>query len=39
MELEVELIKVRGPIGYGKATAKVDGKVAVTAELKFAVGE
>ena len=39
LELEVELIKVRGPIGYGKATAKVDGKVAVTAELKFAVGE
>ena len=39
LELEVELIKVRGPIGYGKAIAKVDGKVAVTAELKFAVGE
>ena len=39
LTLEVEIIKQRGPIGYGKAVAKVDGEVAVSAELKFAVGE
>ena len=38
MTLEVEIVKQRGPIGYGKAIASVDGEVAVTAELKFAVG-
>jgi len=37
--LEVEIIKQRGPIGYGKAVATVNGEVAVSAELKFAVGE
>lgn len=36
--LELEVIKVKGPIGIGKATATVDGKVAVQAELTFAVG-
>lgn len=36
--LELEVIKVKGPIGVGKATATVDGKVAVQAELTFAVG-
>jgi 3-hydroxyacyl-[acyl-carrier-protein] dehydratase len=39
LTLEVEIIKQRGPIGYGKAVASVDGEVAVVAELKFAVGE
>jgi 3-hydroxyacyl-[acyl-carrier-protein] dehydratase len=39
LELEVIITKQRGPIGYGSATAKVDGEVAVQAELKFAVGE
>jgi len=38
IEMECELIDRKGPIGYGKAVAKVDGKVAVTAELTFAVG-
>lgn len=37
IELECELTERKGPIGYGKATAKVDGKVAVVAELTFAV--
>lgn len=37
LELECELTERKGPIGYGKATAKVDGKVAVVAELTFAV--
>lgn len=36
--LEVELVKSRGAIGIGKATAYVDGKKAVTAELTFAIG-
>ena len=36
--LEVEMIKQKGPIGIGKATATVDGKVAVSAELTFAIG-
>lgn len=36
--LEVEMIKQKGPIGIGKATATVDGRVAATAELTFAVG-
>ena len=37
--LEVEIIKSRGSIGIGKATAFVDGKKAVTAELTFAIGD
>lgn len=36
--LEVELIKQRGPIGVAKARATVDGKIAVMAELTFAIG-
>lgn len=39
LTLEVEITKKRGPIGYGTATAKVNGELAVSAELKFAVGE
>lgn len=35
--LEVEIIKERSGIGIGKAIAKVDGKVAVEAELMFAI--
>ncbi|MBQ8144837.1 MAG: 3-hydroxyacyl-ACP dehydratase FabZ [Butyricicoccus sp.] len=37
LELECELIRQMGPVGIGKATAKVDGKVACTAELTFAL--
>ncbi len=36
--LETEIIKIKGPIGVGKATAYVDGKVVCTAELTFAIG-
>ena len=36
--LEVEMIRQTGPLGVGKATATVDGKTAVTAELTFAIG-
>ena len=38
LTLEVELIKVKGPVGVGKATAYVDDKVAVSAELNFMIG-
>jgi len=37
LELSVRIIKQKGPIGIGEAIAKVDGKVAVKAELKFAI--
>ncbi|WP_029331711.1 3-hydroxyacyl-ACP dehydratase FabZ [Exiguobacterium oxidotolerans] len=37
LRLEVELTKLRGPIGKGSATATVDGEVACTAELTFAI--
>ncbi len=37
LEMECEIISQKGPIGTGKAVAKVDGKVAVVAELTFAV--
>lgn len=36
--LELEIIKEKGPIGIGKATATVNGKVVTQAELTFAVG-
>ena len=35
--LETEIIKQKGSIGIGRATATVDGKVAVQAELTFAI--
>lgn len=38
LTLETEIIKQKGPIGVGRATAKVDGKVACVAELTFAIG-
>ena len=39
VSLEVEIIKEKGPIGVGRAKAvNQDGKVAVVAELTFAVG-
>lgn len=37
LTLETEIIKVKGPMGIGKATAYVDGKTAVQAELTFAI--
>jgi len=38
LNLELEIIKQKGPIGVGKAVATVDGKVAASAEMTFAVG-
>lgn len=37
LELTTEIIKVKGPIGVGKAVAKVNGKTACMAELTFAI--
>ncbi|HCJ40412.1 MAG TPA: 3-hydroxyacyl-[acyl-carrier-protein] dehydratase FabZ, partial [Ruminococcus sp.] len=33
LEIEVEIIKVKGPIGVGKALATVGGKKAVSCEI------
>lgn len=38
LELELEIIKEKGPIGVGRGTAKVNGKIAASAELTFAIG-
>lgn len=35
--LETKIIKVKGPVGVGEATATVNGKVAAKAELTFAI--
>lgn len=37
LTLEVEIIKVKGPIGIGKALATVNGEKAVSAEISFAL--
>ena len=37
--LETEIIKEKGPIGIGKATATVAGETVCTAELTFAIGQ
>ena len=37
-KVTTEIIKVKGPIGVGKAVARVNGKVACMAELTFAIG-
>lgn len=38
LTLELEIIKQKGSIGVGTAKATVDGKVAASAEMTFAVG-
>ena len=37
LELTCEIETVRGPVGKGKATARVEGQVAARATLTFAV--
>lgn len=39
VELTCELTRQDGPIGLGKAVARVDGKIAATAELMFAISD
>lgn len=38
LKLECQIIKRKGLVGIGSATASVDGKVAVSAELTFMIG-
>ena len=38
LELEVEIVKVKGPVGIGKGTASAGGKLAASAEIMFAIG-
>ena len=38
LELECTIVKQRGPVAVAQAQASVDGQVAVTAELTFALG-
>ncbi len=37
LTLHCELTKRRGPIGFGVAEARVDGEIAVSAEISFAI--
>jgi 3-hydroxyacyl-[acyl-carrier-protein] dehydratase len=39
LRLEVEIIRVKGPIGKGKGTATIDGELVCEAEIMFALGE
>lgn len=38
LKMECEIIRQKGPVGVGKVTAWVDGKVVLTAELTFMCG-
>lgn len=38
LRLEVEITRVRGPMGKGRAIATVDGELACEAEISFALG-
>lgn len=37
LRLETKIIKRKGPLGIGEATASVDGKIVVSAELSFMI--
>lgn len=37
LTLEVEITRIKGPIGKGKAIATVDGEIACEAEITFAI--
>ena len=37
LSLEMEIVKIKGPVGVGKARASVDGRVAAEAEMTFAI--
>ncbi|HAE52344.1 MAG TPA: 3-hydroxyacyl-[acyl-carrier-protein] dehydratase FabZ, partial [Ruminococcus sp.] len=37
LDLEVEMIKQRGPVGTGKAIASVGGEKAVSCEITFVI--
>ena len=37
LRIEVEIIKVKGPVGVGKGVCTVNGEKAVAAEITFAI--
>lgn len=37
LQLEVEILRMKGPVGKGKAIATVDGETACEAEITFAI--
>lgn len=37
LKLEVEITRIKGPVGKGKALATVDGELACEAEIMFAI--
>ena len=39
LNLRCEITSMRGPVGFGKCVARVDGKVAAMAEISFVIGE
>ncbi len=38
LKMECEIVKCKGPVGIGKATASVDGEIVMAAELTFMIG-
>ena len=38
LDLECEIIKIKGPLGIGAVKASVDGKLACKAEISFMIG-
>ena len=38
LKMECEIVKCKGPVGIGKATASVDGEISMVAELTFMIG-
>ncbi|TWI59814.1 3-hydroxyacyl-ACP dehydratase FabZ [Halalkalibacter nanhaiisediminis] len=39
LRLEVEITRVKGPVGKGHAVATVDGEIAAEADITFAIGK
>lgn len=39
LHLYCEISQIRGPVGFGKAVAKVDGEIAAQGEITFAITE
>ena len=39
LEMSCEITGNKGPVGFGKAVAKVDGEIAVDAEISFAISD
>ena len=39
LEMSCEITAKKGPVGFGKVCAKVDGEIAVDAEISFAISD